>query len=202
MSPLSPNHNGSDSEWLSEHSSSSPTESEREFLSGVEGSSPEPEMEGKDSTELHAPPFTTPSTCPLASPPKHGSSSSSSSSANGPPKPLTARYPRVFANTSTHGQSHLQSGTASRPTRLRGMTPLTNATTQQAAGGDYQPRLPKSQPLSRALFARMAPDAHTSSAGLMTGGKKKTSQKIIVPSKSFRTTFELGLSASELARRE
>jgi hypothetical protein len=35
-----------------------------------------------------------------------------------------------------------------------------------------------------------------------TGGKKKSSgQKIIVPTKAFRTTFELDLTASELARK-
>jgi len=36
-------------------------------------------------------------------------------------------------------------------------------------------------------------------AGLL--GKKKTGQKMIVPTKGFRTTFELDLTASEFARR-
>jgi hypothetical protein len=37
---------------------------------------------------------------------------------------------------------------------------------------------------------------------MTAGGKKKGgSTKIIVPTKSFRTTFELDLTASELARK-
>jgi len=36
----------------------------------------------------------------------------------------------------------------------------------------------------------------------MANGKKKSGgQKLIVPTKGFRTTFELDLTASELARR-
>lgn len=70
--------------------------------------------------------------------------------------------------------------------------------------------LPKSQPLARALFTRMASNG---SSGLGCGldvphagmGKQRLggggSQKLIVPTKGFRTTFELGLTSSEFARK-
>ncbi|ORY33071.1 hypothetical protein BCR39DRAFT_521020 [Naematelia encephala] len=64
------------------------------------------------------------------------------------------------------------------------------------------PNLPKAQPLSRALFARKANDIPH--AGMVAGGaagKKKGTQKIIVPSKGFRTTFALDLTANEFARK-
>ncbi|OCF35625.1 hypothetical protein I316_02680 [Kwoniella heveanensis BCC8398] len=198
-------HGSSDSDWLSDRSS--PSESERDYMQDDEGDgfsfSPESknaELPSPTSStmDMHSPPTSTPSTCP-SSP-----SNKQSSISVVPSKPLASRYPRIFVNP----PSAPPVPTASRAGRIRGLSPLTNisnsssSSTQQAAGGDFHtPRLPKSQPLSRALFARsLAPD--TNQAGLMLGGKKKTSQKVIVPTKSFRTTFELGLSASELARKD
>ncbi|WWD06812.1 hypothetical protein V865_004907 [Kwoniella europaea PYCC6329] len=117
-------------------------------------------------------------------------------------KPLASRYPKIFANPP------LPPAPSSRPNRIRGLSPLTSVNTtsnspSSAMEKQFQPRLPKSQPLSRALFNRSLSDpAPHAQAGIFGGvGKKKTSQKVIVPTKSFRTTFELGLSASELARR-
>ncbi|RSH95167.1 hypothetical protein EHS25_000253 [Saitozyma podzolica] len=89
------------------------------------------------------------------------------------------------------------SGPRPRPRGLTPMTPLSTvpAPPQHLAGMS----LPKSQPLARALFARMAND--TPHAGFTGLKKKATSQKVIVPTKQFRTTFELGLTSSELARK-
>ncbi|WVF65480.1 hypothetical protein IAT40_000208 [Kwoniella sp. CBS 6097] len=202
-------HGSSDSDWHSDRSS--PSESERDYMHDDEGDGfsfspesknaelPSPTSSSTSTINMHSPPTTTPSTCP-SSP----TNKTSSISVVVPSKPLASRYPRIFANP----PSSAPVPSASRSGRVRGLSPLTNisnsssSSTQQAAGGDFHtPRLPKSQPLSRALFARsLTPD--TNHAGLMTGGKKKTSQKVIVPTKSFRTTFELGLSASELARRD
>ncbi|WVQ93155.1 hypothetical protein IAU59_000219 [Kwoniella sp. CBS 9459] len=201
-------HGSSDSGWLSDRSS--PTESERDFMHDhddeADGFSFSPESKNIDlpsptssTTDMHSPPTSTPSTCP-SSP-----SNKTSSISVVPSKPLASRYPRIFVNPPP---AAAPVASASRSGRMRGMSPLTNistsssSSTQQAAGGDFHtPRLPKAQPLSRALFARsLTPD--TNHAGLMTGGKKKTSQKVVVPTKSFRTTFELDLSASELARRD
>lgn len=50
----------------------------------------------------------------------------------------------------------------------------------------------KSQPLARALMNR---------ALTPNNGQPKKTTKVIVPTKSFRTTFELGLTSSELARK-
>ncbi|WVW79429.1 hypothetical protein I302_101398 [Kwoniella bestiolae CBS 10118] len=118
-------------------------------------------------------------------------------------KPLASRYPKIFTNPPPPPSSF-----SSRPNRIRGLSPLTPSTSNSTSlnmNPEFKPRLPKSQPLSRALFNRSLSDPAPSpslQAGIFGGvGKKKTSQKVIVPSKSFRTTFELGLSASELARR-
>lgn len=83
----------------------------------------------------------------------------------------------------------------SRPRGL-GLTPMSTNTSSLPLGTGA---LPKAQPLSRALFARMAND--TPHAGMTAGSKKKAGPKLIVPTKAFKTTFELDLSASELARR-
>ncbi|WWC91158.1 uncharacterized protein L201_006099 [Kwoniella dendrophila CBS 6074] len=122
-------------------------------------------------------------------------------------KPLASRYPRIFNNnTSISSSTSSASSSSSRPNRIRGLSPLSSIrdTTQNTSCSSelplsHQPRLPKAQPLARALFTRSLSD--TPHAGILGGNKKKTSQKLIVPTKSFRTTFELGLSASELARR-
>jgi hypothetical protein len=86
--------------------------------------------------------------------------------------------------------------TPARPMRPRGLTPLSSSTTPLPLGTG---QLPKAQPLSRTLFARMASD--TPHAGLGGGKKKSGGQKLIVPTKGFKTTFEIGLTANELARK-
>lgn len=99
-----------------------------------------------------------------------------------------------------------------RPQRrpIRGLSPLTpaNKTTLLPAPPAVPPgrSLPKSQPLARALFARIAQEGgpHAGSAGASGLGQRKKHngpQKMIVPTKAFKTTFELGLTSSELARR-
>lgn len=80
--------------------------------------------------------------------------------------------------------------------RPRGLTPLSTNTASLPLGTG---QLPKAQPLSRTLFARMAGD--TPHAGLGGGKKKSGGQKLIVPTKGFKTTFELDLTSSELARK-
>lgn len=62
-------------------------------------------------------------------------------------------------------------------------------------------KLPKAQPLARALFARKLSGSDMPHAGMGFSGKKKGGQKLIVPTKGFKTTFELDLTANELARK-
>ncbi|RXK38481.1 hypothetical protein M231_04246 [Tremella mesenterica] len=71
------------------------------------------------------------------------------------------------------------------------MTPLHTNTALPLGQGI----LPKSQGLARAVLRNEVPHAGMGQKGL---GKK---DKIIVPTKAFRTTFELELTASEFARR-
>ena len=90
---------------------------------------------------------------------------------------------------------------STRLVRTRPFAPLTAVNPLPAPPHMSTGGLAKSQPLSRAMFARMSTDVpHAGSAG---GGTKKKNgqQKLIVPTKGFRTTFELGLTASEFARR-
>ncbi|KAL7421080.1 hypothetical protein Q5752_003964 [Cryptotrichosporon argae] len=79
---------------------------------------------------------------------------------------------------------------AARTPRLAPLTPLV----APAPSG-----LPKSQPLSRALFARMAAG---DAAPAKVSKKLAPGTKLIVPTKTFRTTFELGLSSTEIARKQ
>ncbi len=85
---------------------------------------------------------------------------------------------------------------SSRQIRPRTLAPLSALPPPHSSGA-----LPKSPPLSRALFARLAND--TAHPALNASGKKKGGgggPKLIVPTKGFRTRFELDLTASELAR--
>ncbi|WVQ81144.1 hypothetical protein IAT38_003266 [Cryptococcus sp. DSM 104549] len=151
---------------------------------------------GKDG--LHTPPHSPRSTSPPS--PKAGSS------------PLATQFPRTFGQPSTTAPSSLSSsatfptggsapcGTTARSIRPRGLTPLTPVAPSPSGALGRQPGMPKSQPLSRALFARMADAPH---AGMGPGGKgqKGKGQKVIVPGKAFRTSFTMDMTASELARR-
>ncbi|WWC63967.1 uncharacterized protein I303_106573 [Kwoniella dejecticola CBS 10117] len=180
-------HSNSNSGYSSDHEhdeQGSPTESEKEFMS----SSTEDFSFSPESKPLALP--AVPSASSMHTPPSTSSSQASSSSSD--IKPLSSRYPKIFANPPT--------GSSASRARVRGLSPLTSTTTQNRPNAnEFTPRLPKSQPLSRALFNRSLTDSPPN--GLMAGGKKKTSQKLVVPTKAFRTTFELGLSASEFARR-
>ncbi|KAK8844012.1 hypothetical protein IAR55_006805 [Kwoniella newhampshirensis] len=141
-------------------------------------------------SEMHSPPTITPT-----SPTEKQTSVSAPSESS-----LSNRYPRVFSDNSSHLNQNASS-TSTRSIRPRGLSPLTPAADrpQNTYSHTSHLHLPKSQPLSKALFARKADTPH---AGTPFGGQKKgISQKIIVPTKSFRTTFELDLSSSELARR-
>ncbi|AAW43988.1 expressed protein [Cryptococcus deneoformans JEC21] len=140
------------------------------------------------------------------------------------PRPTLSRFTSDPGRSSvSHSQSHSHSHTFApvppqRAVRPRGLTPLTPLTPSipssshptssgisPASSHPHRPSgLPKSQPLSRALFARMADTPHSGmSLGIAANGSKGKGkgQKIIVPTKSFRTSFTLDMTASELARR-
>ena len=184
-----------------------------EHIDDESGSSPtatSPEME--DSASLPstsslspvaaAPTSPTSPTSPtfLASAPS-SSSQSMSSSHSSTSRPLSKL---ATARPSPHYTRPTSPAPAIQPrlrTRGLGLTPLTSTT-----GNTCHPlaplgtgNLPKSQPLARALFAKMASGHDTPHAGM--GGKKKSGgQKLVVPTKGFKTRFELSLSSSELAR--
>lgn len=109
--------------------------------------------------------------------------------------------------TSPSSNRLLTRPTPTRKPPFRPLLPLTPSPSPSHSESTHQsPQLPKSQPLARALFARKINDVPHAGMGIGAGGggKKKsgtTTQKLIVPSKPFRTTFELGLTSSELARR-
>ncbi|WWC73036.1 uncharacterized protein I206_107001 [Kwoniella pini CBS 10737] len=185
-SPSSADHSNTDSNYSSDHEhdeQSSPTESEKEFMS----SSSEDFSLSPESKFVNLPSVShshSHSSSSIHTPPTKSSNSTSDV------KHLTSRYPKIFTNPPSNSSSI-------RP-RVRGLSPLTT-TTNQNTYNEFTPRLPKSQPLSRTLFNRSFSD--TPHAGIIGGNKKKTSQKLIVPTKAFRTTFELDMSASEFARR-
>ncbi|CAD6585218.1 MAG: hypothetical protein TREMPRED_004074 [Tremellales sp. Tagirdzhanova-0007] len=116
------------------------------------------------------------------------------------PKPNLASthpYPRASTSASTTTPS---TNATSRHIRPRGLAPLSNLKPLSAPAHPVPDALPKSQPLSRSLFTRMANDAPH--AGFGNVGKRKAGgQTFIVPTRGFRTTFELDLTASEFARR-
>lgn len=122
-----------------------------------------------------------------------------------PPSAPIAASEHISAHPSPSMHPH-------RPQRrpIRGLSPLTpaNKTTLLPAPPAVPPgrSLPKSQPLARALFARIAQEGapHAGFAGPSGAGQRKKNagpQKMIVPTKAFKTTFELGLTSSELARK-
>ncbi|WRT69126.1 uncharacterized protein IL334_006110 [Kwoniella shivajii] len=122
----------------------------------------------------------------------------------------STRLPRNFFNTSSSSMTNNKSTAPIRSSRVRFISPLSTLPSSQHGDGrngmgmgvgmdEFQPRLPKSQPLSRSLFNRTLSD--TPHAGIMNGGRRKMSQKIIVPTKAIPMTFELNLSANEFARR-
>lgn len=139
------------------------------------------------------------------------------------PRPTLSRFASDPGRSSlSYLQSHPHSHTLApvppqRAIRPRGLTPLTpltpsipssHPTSSEISPAPPHPHrpsgLPKSQPLSRALFARIADTPHSGmSLGMAARGSKGKGkgQKIIVPTKSFRTSFTLDMTASELARR-
>jgi hypothetical protein len=133
-----------------------------------------------------------PSTSPIESSDITHSTTSPETTTN--QKPNTPSHPYTRTTQPQPSITSTNQNFPPRPTRQRPMQPLTGL-------------LPKSQPLSRALFTRLASNggintlSDTPHAGMGSGGKKKVAtQKIIVPTKSFRTTFELGLTANEFRR--
>lgn len=89
------------------------------------------------------------------------------------------------SNDSTESEPERERRPFSLPQRNRvRFTPLTPA--HPPSG------MAKSQPLARALLNR---------ALTPNNAQPKKTTKIIVPTKSFRTTFELGLTSNELARK-
>lgn len=179
----------------------SPEQEEKRVLSdGVEDGKVEEEGDG-DEQGIHSSPLL------------------NSASPSLRPRPVLSRFASDPGRSSlSHSQSHSHSHTYApvppqRAFRPRGLTPLTPLTpsipsSSHAASSGISPTaphlhrpsgLPKSQPLSRALFARIADTPHS---GMSPKGKGKgKGQKIIVPTKSFRTSFTLDMTASELARR-
>jgi len=127
-----------------------------------------------------------------SSPPRAVSSSSAGGMHTAPGSP-----PNKLASVSKPSHPYRPTAPPSRPVRPRGLglTPLSHNTENGLPLGTGQ--LPKAQPLSRALFARKLSD--TPHAG--TGAKKKGAAKLIVPTKGFKTTFELDLTSNELARK-
>lgn len=98
--------------------------------------------------------------------------------------------------------------------RPRGLVPLSTISSTSGVSNSHGSTgsnnssgalsLPKAQPLARTLFARMADTPHAGTGlGLLggSGNKKGGKAKLIVATKPMRTTFELGLTSSELARR-
>ena len=84
--------------------------------------------------------------------------------------------------------------------RSLGLTPVAQNSTNSHSLPLGTGTLPKAQPLSRALFAKMANE--TPHAGMGTRKKSWGSQQVwIVPSKKMKTRFELPLTAAEFARR-
>ncbi|WVQ73608.1 hypothetical protein IAR50_003188 [Cryptococcus sp. DSM 104548] len=123
------------------------------------------------------------------------------------PFPSTRPSPSRASSYPTHTPPIAQ-----RATRPRGLTPLTpihphltnsSPSSSSDLSSFHNPLRPagaKAQPLARALFARMAEGQGLSAGGQGGKGGKKP-QKMIVPSKAFKTSFTLDMSASELARR-
>lgn len=101
-------------------------------------------------------------------------------------------YPRAPTPTQ-------QNTVVSRQPRPRGLVPMASLKPLPSQSLPAA-ALSKTQSLPRILFARLAND--TPHAGTGSQVKKKGgAQKLIVPTKAFRQTFELDLTASELARK-
>lgn len=115
-----------------------------------------------------------------------------------PSSPEFAPALKRFTRPSAPGAMAIQGLRPMTPANLFGSSSGSNG----AGKGDGRPQvsMPKSQPLSRALLTKL--NDNGSGAGLDLGSKKVAKgQKLIVPKKSFQTTFVLPLTASEFARR-
>ncbi|WVN88022.1 uncharacterized protein L203_103221 [Cryptococcus depauperatus CBS 7841] len=129
--------------------------------------------------DLHTPPVSSPTTSPTFCPPSL------------PTRPSMVRATSDTASARSHSAPMFHPIRASRPRGLSPLMPMTPCNPNRQSG------MPKSQPLSRALFARMA----DTPGGMGSKGAGHKQQKIIVPTKSFKTSFTLDMTSSELARR-
>ncbi|RSH83355.1 uncharacterized protein EHS24_007033 [Apiotrichum porosum] len=98
--------------------------------------------------------------------------------------------PLACGSSSTESAAAFPFPAAGRP-RPRGLSPLSPVA---ATGGLQRGAMPKATPLARTLLNRSL------SGGASSAAPKKPT-KMIVPTKPFRTTFDLGLTSKELARR-
>lgn len=137
----------------------------------------------------------------FASPPCTSSSSSSLSLGEDEgDAPQRTRQPQPPSPKSRSCSSLPAPAPRRRP--IAPLSALTPTPHNSPSGGSIS--LPKAQPLARTLFARMADAPHAGTGlGLLGGGgnRKGGKQKMIVATKPMRTTFELGLTSSELARK-
>jgi len=96
--------------------------------------------------------------------------------------------------------SEMRSGS---PQQAPTPTPLTSTSTSNSISPPKSDRpqvhMPKSQPLSRMLFSKLSENTPGAPPSIMR--KPAKPQKLIVPTKSFQTVFELPLTSSEFARR-
>jgi len=184
-------------------------EAHNEEQSEESGSSPaasSPEME--DYTSLpnssSLSPVAATGTAPT-SPTSHVSMRSFQSSPNLPPSQASSSRPNsklVTSRPSPHYTRPMSPVPTIQP-RLRGrgtgLTLTSTATICNPLAPLGTGKLPKSQPLARAVFSKITNGHDIPHAG-MAGRKMSGGQKLIVPTKGFKTRFELSLSASELAR--
>jgi hypothetical protein len=114
-----------------------------------------------------------------------------------PTPPSPKKSTNTYINATT---PYTRPGATLAITGMRSSMTMTSANKQvspeRTPGSRPQISMPKSQPLSRALFSKISENA---------GAPVKRSckpEKLIVPSKAFQTVFELPLTSSEFARRK
>jgi len=109
----------------------------------------------------------------------------------------TSPYTRPAATSAVSGMRTSETQT------VPALTPLTSTSTSNSISPPKSDRpqvhMPKSQPLSRMLFSKISENTPGAPPSIMRKSTKP--QKLIVPTKSFQTVFELPLTSSEFARR-
>jgi len=106
----------------------------------------------------------------------------------------TSPYTRPGATLAVTG---IRTGEPQRPASP---TPLMSSKPASPPKSDRpQVSMPKSQPLSRMLFSKLSENTPGAPPSIIRKSSKP--QKLIVPTKSFQTVFELPLTSSEFARR-